>query len=200
MPDPAIRRQRSHAIVIPPCHFEGPDTLCNTTLARITVALAVGRALDSGETLYVPLGGAVRYKPGSETLGTLTGHELASRGIPQERILVPQDGVGTFAEARSATRLIDEKLPDRTQKMISVVSSDWWLSSGEPVWRQMAYFVRLNFLPVMGTGGKKTRRLYSLYGRLIRMAYWLGCEHELEHIITTFQKRRMQRFTWNGCA
>lgn len=194
-----VPERRTHAIVIPPCHFENPSTLCGTTLARIRIALAIGRSLDPADTWWVPLGGAVPYERGSETLGVLIGRELLSRGIPLERILVPTEGAGTFAEARHAVNLIDRKLPGR--RTIHVVSSDWWLWSGERIWRHFAWFVdRLLFIPVLGTGGRKTRRSYAVYSRIILLAYWLGCEGELENFLTKRQAGRVNGFKLNGCA
>lgn len=179
-------------IVVVACHFESPTKLCKTTITRLHAALKMS---DKGDQIIVT--GDVPYKSGGlkTTLAKLMKAWLVDKGFPAERISISRDGVGTFSEARLTCELLNGV------GEIFVISSGWYLFQGKPIWcrRGKENGIKVSFVPVSGTGGRRTVLLYTIIGVAVRAAILLGVESILENRLTASQESRKKGFTFDGC-
>ncbi len=183
----------SRIIAVPPCHFAAPQLLCNTTLARMHTALEL---LTPGDILL--LSGDVPYSPHTKTLGILMREWFIQHDTPPESLCILRGGVGTFSEARVTC----QTTPHLEAREIVVVSSDWYLFAGKPIWcrRAKEHNLTLSFVSIPHTGGVRTQLLYGIIGIVLRLGIAVGLEAPLEGLFTSVQKKRAEGFTFKGCA
>ncbi len=183
----------SRIIVPVACHFTAPDQLCATTVARMCGALEL---LTPGDILL--LSGDVPYAPEGSTLGGLMHEWFVQNGIPTTSLCVVRGGVGTFSEAREICAVA----PYVGTQEIVVVSSDWYVFAGKAIWRRRAkeHNLTISFVSVPHTGGMQTRLLYGIIGIVLRSGIAVGLEKPLEQLFTSVQKKRVEGFTFDGCA
>ncbi len=184
----------STRIIIPvPCHFEDLAMLCHTSIMRMSTALTV---MQNGDALL--LTGDVPHARGSQTLGQLMREWFIRNGISPAMLHILHGGVGMFSEARIACKTVREL----GAREIVLISSDWYLFAGKPIWRRRAgeNGLTISFLSITHTGGLRTRLLYGLIGIMVRIGIVMRCERPLERFFTLIQKKRTEGFTFNGCA
>lgn len=179
------------------CHFKSAHELCATTVARLQKALQVNWELSPAQTMFM-VGGNVPYQKEGPTLQHLMKEWLAEYGGIARHRIVFNEGTGMFAEARESIRALAAL---NSNKAI-VISSDWWLWYGRTVWRKTAniYNLPTEFVTVRHTGGWRTRLTYLAYAAIVHAAFALGFSGLLAELLITTQKKRLEGFTWNGCA
>lgn len=172
------------------CHFKNKEELCETTIARLQTALKV---VKSGDRIVVT--GDVPYAPGGRTLGQLMWEWLTKNGFPAWGTFVLHKGVGTFSEARIACILL------KNVNEITVISSPWYFFQGKPIWQRRAKEsgIKISFVSVPNTGGRRTVVTYTILGLVVRVAIFIGLEKVLEDRLTASQQKRCEGFTFNGC-
>ncbi len=177
--------------VVPACHFNGKDELCKTTIARLEYAQT---SSQRGDIIMVT--GDVPYQRGGRTLAELMESWLINKGVPVNEIVILKGGVGTFSEARIACNRL------KSQSEMTVISSNWYLWQGQPIWRRRGKEnnIKISFMSVTSTGGWRTMGIYGLIALTVHLAISLGLEGILERHMTTSQQSRRQGFTFNGCA
>lgn len=182
------------SLVVIACHFKSKSELCATTIKRLETALQKSRTLPPAETHFV-VGGNVPYEKGGPTLQQLMKEWLLRHGAVDALF---NSGTGTFSEARETLK----DIAIRPGVNIVVVSSDWWLWSGAPIWRRFGrpYGRKVETLAVRGTGGWRTRLVYAAYAAVVRASFLLGCSPFVEKHLNRMQAKRLEGFTWNGCA
>jgi hypothetical protein len=155
-----------------------------------------GEPLNAG---YI-VTGDVPYSSGGKTLAQLMKKELIRCGVDPERIDIGP-GNGIPSEAREVCEFIT--VCYRSEKNITIVSSDWYFEPGLTAWSREAKRVGLavDYLAIRGTGGEKTRRFYRRYGYITRWARNLGAYWALAGLLNLYQKRRaVNGFQWDGCG
>lgn len=190
-------------LVVIACHFKSRTGLCDTTIARLEKALALYRASTDSDVRLI-CGGNVPYEKGGATLQTLMRRWLISRGVDASKVL-PNRGTGTFSEARETLKQVCElhACCGRHGCKIVVVSSSWWLWSGKPVWNRFARNHRsfaIQFAAICGTGGWHTFITYAVYALVVYASFLTGTSSLVERRLNAMQTKRLEEFTWNGCA
>ncbi len=184
----------STRIIIPvPCHFEDLAMLCHTSIMRMSTALTV---IQNGDALL--LTGDVPHARGNQTLGQLMREWFIKNGIPAAKLQLIHGGVGMFSEARIACKTVREL----GAREIVLISSNWYLFAGKPIWSRRAKEndLAISFISIPHTGGLRTHLLYGLIGISVRIGIVMMCERPLERFFTLIQKKRTEGFTFNGCA
>lgn len=187
-------------IVVIACHFKSKTELCDTTIARLEKALNL---LYERDTWFV-VGGNVPYERGGKTLQELMLQWFISRRVPADRVLFNK-GTGTFSEARETLKQIqwfcEHRRCPRGYK-IYVVSSSWWLWSGQLIWKKfaLAYPFTIKFFEARHTAGWRTRFTYAVFSVIVRASFIFGFSSFVESKLTAMQAKRLEGFTWNGCA
>lgn len=185
--------------VVVGCHFKSAKVLCDTTVARLTVALEKARP-RRGDRIF--LLGDVPYEPGSPTLSKLMYDWLTGRGVPGKFVHVINGGVGTFSGAHLSCFFIRNcNLSFGSGNEFTVISSPWYFFQGAPIWKRHArkHGLKVSFISVEKTGGWRTWANYIVIGLIVRGAILVGIEDFLRSIATTSQCRRTKGFKWNGC-
>ncbi len=196
------------AIVVIACCFTKQNRLCQTTLARLRAALELMPSTEwkgKPRRLLFVVTGDVPYQPGRKTLCELMREYLLAAGIPQTTVLMTTGATGSFAEPRLVTGMLEKLTPNHsTLNLVVVVSSDWQLWVGRPFWKRSAEEARfrLNFLPVLNTGGWRTRAFYTIFAAFIRTMLALGLWTTVEPFLyrLLYAPRYTKGFRTNGCA
>jgi len=186
-------------IVVIACHFKSENELCDTTTQRLAAALSLSRQIDPkfGPTFIVT--GNVPYQKGGATLAKLMQNWLYEHGIERNNAII-EKGVGIFSEAQTITASKVGIFGKSTH--LIVVSSGWYLWPGKAVWKKSARDngLEISFHPVYSTGGWRTRLTYAAYGAIVNISLVLGLSSLVEKRLSKMQEKRLEGFTWNGCA
>lgn len=176
-----------------PCHFKAPAELCATTIVRMYATLAM---LESGDIIM--LSGDVPFALGGPTLGSLMHDWFIQNGVEAMALCLLRGGVGTFSEARRACQMA----PQIGVRKIVLISSDWYLFAGKPIWRRRAKENNLDisYISIPNTGGMCTQLIYWAIGAVVHTGIALGLERPLEQFFTSIQKGRARGFSFKGCA
>lgn len=190
----AYDRERAVFAVVM-CHFDNKYSICETSIARLEAALDFAKLIKK-DSLFVVIGD-VPYEKGGETLEQMGQRYLMNRGVGKERIVFG-GGFDTFSQARSTTEKI-KSLHAAHQFFLFI--SDWYLWVCARVWSKRAeeQELRVDFIPIQGTGGPRTRKTYSIYGCLMDTCFMIGREALLEKIMTKRAEARKHGFTWDAC-
>lgn len=186
--------------VVLACHFANRDTLCKTTIARLEAArryLATPLQMK-GRTVIV-LTGDVPYETGGPMLCELMRDYFIRRGFAGT-IIMAIGATGSFDEPRLVADRIAVQFPGVRE--FTVVSSSWHLQAAKPFWKQTARQRQLHiqFLPVRGTGGWRTKLFYAAYALLIRLSRWSGVWPKIERFLRrTAYAKRYAGFQTDGC-
>ena len=182
--------------VVIACHFKSETELCDTTIARLQKALGMAWELSPEKPIFM-VGGNVPYEKGGPTLQRLMKEWLVECGVEKYRIVF-NEGTGTFSEGRESTRMLTALYADK----VFIVSSSWWLWSGMPVWRRFAkeHGLKIEATAVQKTGGWRTRLTYAAYAAVVYTAFLFGVSSFVEARLNAMQAKRLEGFTWNGCA
>lgn len=197
------QENRYCAFVVQPCHFRGPNELCRTTLVHLDAAMV---EIERQRRIFKPiiiLTGDVPYQAGGPTLAALMRSHLVLGGFSGP-ILIAEGGTGTFIEPRLVTELV-RRLPAEFHGLdqMIVVASEWQLFAGMPFWEREAskYGLGLDYRPVSGTGGWRTRLFYRAYGLFLRAALgsglWTRLEPRLYRLL--YRHRYTGGFRLNAC-
>ena len=180
-------------IVVVACHFENQETICKTTRARLEAAL---QEPDAKNAIWYTTG-SVPYVSGSPLLSELMKKFLMEHGISKETIFTGA-GYSTFSDAEAVMADIAFRFPRRR---VVAVSSDWFWSSGIPVYGAEArrYGIPISFIHVANTGGSYTHRFYCIYGYAVRLAFFFRMQKLLAVVLERLQSGRKNGFTWDGC-
>ncbi|MFY9461646.1 MAG: ElyC/SanA/YdcF family protein [Candidatus Sungiibacteriota bacterium] len=183
-------------LVVIACHFKSRNELCDTTIARLQRALGIAWELSPEKPIFM-VGGNIPYEKGGPTLQHLMTEWLTECGVEKHRIIF-NEGTGTFSEGRESTRMLAALRTDR----VCVVSSNWWLWSGMPIWRRFAggRGLTMEAITARKTGGWRTRLTYAVYAMIVRASFLLGTSSVVERRLNAMQAKRLEGFTWNGCA
>lgn len=194
------------AIVVVPCCFAEQNRLCQTTLARLRAALELLPSTGwqgKPQRFLIVLTGDVPYQPGGKTLCEYMREYLLAAGILPATILLATGATGSFAEPRLVTGMLEKLAPNRsTLNLLTVVSSDWQLWAGRPFWGRSAKEARfrLNFLPVLNTGGWRTRLFYAAFAAFVRLALAFGVWDRIEPLLyRKLYAPRAAGFKLRGC-
>lgn len=148
--------------------------------------------------------GDVPYQPGSKTLGELMREYLIAAGCQRNEVLMATGATGSFAEPRLVTEMLAKLNPDRSAlNLLVVVSSDWQLWVGRPFWKRCARQARfqLNFLPMLHSGGWRTRVFYAAFAAFSRLALAAGVWGKIEPFLyRKLYAPRAAGFKLKGCA
>lgn len=186
-------------IVVIACHFKSENELCDTTIKRLGTTLSLSREIDPKFGPAFIITGNVPYQKDSATLAKLMQNWLYEHGIEQNNAIIGK-GVGIFSEARNITASEVNTFGKSTH--LIVVSSDWYLWPGKAIWKKFARDngLEISFHPVYGTGGWRTRLTYAVYGTIVNISLLLGFSSLVEKRLSKMQEKRLEGFTWNGCA
>lgn len=198
------------AIVVIACCFTEQNRLCQTTIARLRAVLELipppgAEWEERPRRLLFVVTGDVPYQPGGKTLGELMREYLLAAGIAPATVLMAAGATGSFAEPRLVTGMLEKLTPNHsTLNLVVVVSSDWQLWVGRPFWEHSAEEARflLNFLPVLNTGGWRTRIFYAAFASAVRIALMTGLWPSLEPWLykRMYAPRYTRGFRMKGCA
>lgn len=178
--------------VVIACHFKDKREVCATTVARLRETLRIA----DKKADQVVVTGDMPFQPRGETLGQLMRSRLVMCGFPESSTFLLRGGLGAFSEARIACETLKE------YGAISVISSDWYLFYARPIWKIRAREnkIGISFVPISGTGGWRTRLLYTGFGVLVHLALVLGLEGSLEKLAEAKQASRREGFKFDGCS
>lgn len=189
-----------HVIVIIACGFDEEGVLCETAQRRIDAALQLEEQI--GRKCSFIATGDVPYKKGSKTLAELIANEIVEYTGCKHNHKKPviSKGNGIFSEAKATTEYVAKMENIR----LHIVSSNWYFWPGQLIWEDFAQnnHVDIDFVPIKGAVGVKTRIVYSGYAlaaNIAHLLWWLGARRAMEWLMNRIQAGRKNGFTSKGC-